>query len=258
MRTFTTGSERTVPRAVRYGAAVLFWLAVWHIASVRIGRDILLVSPIEVVKTLFTFIREASFWHTVWFSFARIAGGFFSALAAGVLLAAVSAALPFVRTLLSPLTAAVKATPVASFIILALLWIPSRNLALFISMLMVFPVIYTNTLTGILSVDKKLLEMARVFRVPFGKRLLFIYLPDVMHFFVSACRVSLGLCWKSGVAAEVIGQPDGSVGDKLYRAKIYLETADLLAWTVVIIAVSAAFEKIFLVLLGLIEERLRK
>ncbi len=258
MKAFTTGSERTVPRAVSYGAAVLFWLAVWHIASVRIGKDILLVSPIEVVKTLFTFIREASFWHTVGFSFVRIVGGFFSALAAGVLLAALSFAVPFVRALLSPLTAAVKATPVASFIILALLWIPSRNLALFISMLMVFPVIYTNTLTGILSVDKKLLEMAKVFRVPFGKRLLYIYLPDVMPFFVSACKVSLGLCWKSGVAAEVIGQPDGSVGDRLYRSKIYLETADLLAWTVVIIIISAVFEKIFLAFLRLLEKRIRR
>ena len=153
------------------------------------------------------------------YSAVRIIGGFFIAMALGVVLGWVSSRFWVVETLLRPVTAVIKATPVASFIILVLLWFSSRNLSVIISVLMVFPVIYTNTLEGIQSADPKLLEMAKVFRMSAPRRLLYIYLPAVIPFFVSACSVSLGLCWKSGIAAEVIGIPDGSIGELLYNAK---------------------------------------
>ena len=57
------------------------------------------------------------------------------------------------------------------------------------------------------------------------------------------------MSWKAGVAAEVIGVVGGSIGEKLYEAKIYLQTGDLLAWTVVIVALSALFERAVLALL---------
>lgn len=129
---------------------------------------------------------------------------------------------------------------------LCLIWIPSRNLSVFISFLMVFPVVYTNILEGIRQTDKQLLEMADSFGAGVGKKLQFIYLSQVMPYAVTACKLGLGLCWKAGIAAEVIGIPAGSIGEKLYKAKVYLETPDLFAWTIVIIAVSVGFEKIFM------------
>lgn len=236
--------------------AVAFWLFVWHLASVFVDSEILLVSPVGVVRTLFDVIRNPSFLATVGYSAARIVGGFFMAMALGTALAWVSSRLWVVEALLRPITAVIKATPVASFIILVLLWFSSRNLSVIISMLMVFPVIYTNVLEGIKSADRQLLEMAHVFHMSAGRRLLYVYLPSVIPFFVSACSVSLGLCWKSGIAAEVIGIPDGSIGELLYNAKIYLQTGELLAWTVVIVAVSVLFEKLFMLLLCALVKKL--
>ena len=106
--------------------------------------------------------------------------------------------------------------------------------------------------------DQKLTEMADVFQVPFPRRLRYLYLPQVAPFFRSACAVGLGLCWKAGVAAEVIGLPDGSIGERLYEAKVYLNTPDLFAWTVVIVLVSMAFEKLFLCLLDRLVARLEQ
>ena len=184
------------------------------------------------------------------------------ALLIGVALAAVSSRVLVVRSLLEPITSVIKATPVASFIILAIIWFGSKNLAIFISFLMVFPVIYLNVLKGIESTDVKLLEMARVYRFSPLRVLLYIYLPEVMPFFVSACSIALGLCWKSGVAAEVIGITTGSIGENLYRAKLYFETGELLAWTAVIIAVSTVFEKLFMLALkkawGALERRYKR
>ena len=150
------------------------------------------------------------------------------------------------RELLSPLVAAVKAVPVASFIILALVWLSSRSLSFFIAFLMVFPPVYLNVLEGIRQTDGKLLEMAKVFRVPLWRRMRGIYLPAVLPYFRTAVSLGLGLCWKAGIAAEVIGLPRGSLGEKLYNAKVYFMTPDLFAWTAVIVMVSVVFEKLFL------------
>ena len=143
-----------------------------------------------------------------------------------------------------------KSVPVASFVILALIWAGSRNLSIFIAFIVVLPVIYVNTISGLESTDQKLLEMAAIFRLPLWKRVRFIYLPALVPYLLSACRTALGMSWKSGVAAEVIGLPDHSIGERLYLSKIYLETADLFAWTLVIITISALFEHIVLYLIS--------
>ena len=119
-------------------------------------------------------------------------------------------------------------------------------LSVLISFLMVLPVLYGAVRTGIRAADPQLLEMAKVFRLPLGRRLRAVWLPAVRPAFRQGCSVALGICWKSGVAAEVIGLPNGSIGDALYRAKITLSTGELFAWTFVIILLSAAFEKLFL------------
>ena len=117
---------------------------------------------------------------------------------------------------------------------------------MFISALMVFPPVYLNVLAGIDSADPKLLEMARVFRVPFRRTLKGIWLPQVLPYFRAAVSLALGLCWKAGVAAEVIGLPSGTIGERLYTAKVYFQTPDLFAWTAVILAVSVLLERLFL------------
>lgn len=230
--------------------AVLFWLLVWQAASMALKQEILLASPVSVAVRLYGLVRELDFWEAVAFSFFRIVAGFLLALFTGILLAVASFCFKVIAVLVKPLMTVIKSTPVASFIILCLIWIPSRNLSVFISFLMVLPVIYTNILEGIKKTDKKLLEMAKVFQIPLSRRVMYIYLSQILPYLMSACTVSLGLCWKAGVAAEVIGVPSGSIGEKLYHAKIYLNTPDLFAWTIVIIAVSFAFEKCFIFLMS--------
>ena len=194
-------------------------------------------------------VPHGDFWGAILFSFWRITLGFLLACLAGTALGVLSSRFGPVRDLAAPLMGVIKSIPVASFVILVLIWVPSRNLSVVISFLMVTPIVYSNVLGGISSMDKKLTEMADVFAVPFPRRLRYLYLPQVAPFFRSACAVGLGLCWKAGVAAEVIGLPDGSIGERLYEAKVYLNTPDLFAWTVVIVLVSLVFEKLFLFLL---------
>jgi len=217
-----------------------------------INQGLLLASPIDVLVRLFTLIREPEFLKTVGFSFSRISLGFLAGLIIGLLLAILASRFEWVEIMLSPLMVTIKTVPVASFIILALIWISSGKLSLFISFLMVLPVIYKNVLRGIKSIDKKMNEMADCYHLSWGKRLHYISAPSTFPYLLSGCEIALGLAWKAGVAAEVIGIPSGSIGEQMYMSKIYLDSASLLAWTVIIVLMSVLFEKLVIWLLKLV------
>ena len=230
--------------------AVLFWLLVWQLASLAIGSEILLVSPFRVFTTLASLVQTSSFWRSIGFSFVRIAEGFLLGALLGCGLAALASRWRWLQELLSPLMLTVRTVPVASFIILALIWFSSRNLSVLISFLMVLPILYTSALQGIAHRNPALLEMSRVFHVSPLRRLRMIDLPECYPFLLSGCKSALGLSWKSGIAAEVIGIPRGSIGEHLQQAKVYLATPELFAWTVVIVLISVGFERLVLSLLA--------
>ena len=245
----TNAMKQTKKSRLAMWAAAGFWLAVWQAAAMAVGQEVFLVSPVQTLGTLLELLPQAEFWQRIGFSAGRILLGFGLGAVSSVVLAVAAGRWAWVEALLAPVMQLVKATPVASFIILALVWVSGSSLSVLISFLMVLPVLYGAVRTGIGSVDVQLLEMAKVFRLPLGRRLRAIWLPAVLPAFRQGCSVALGICWKSGVAAEVIGLPDGSIGDALYRAKITLSTGELFAWTLVIILLSAVFEKLFLALL---------
>lgn len=238
--------------------AIIFALALWQFAAMTLDQTMLLVSPMKVIARLFTIWQEAGFFSTIWFSFRRIVGGFVLGFLLGLILGILAGRLRFVENLLWPFVLTIKSVPVASFVIISLIWLSSSELSVFISFLMVFPVIYSNVLTGIQSTDKKLTEMAELYRLPFRKRLLYIHMPQLKPFLLSGCSVALGLSWKSGIAAEVIGIPNGSIGEMLYESKIYFNTADLFAWTVIIVLISLGFEKLFMKVLKTLFGRLER
>lgn len=225
--------------------AVLFWLVVWQLGAMALHQTILLVSPVQVLIRLAQLAVTVAFWQAIAYSLYRIVLGFLVGIVLGTVLAALSARFRRVEELLAPAMLAVRSIPVASFIILALILFSSRNLAVLISFLMVLPILYANVLEGIRAADGQLLEMAQLFRIPARRRIRYVYLPQVLPYFRSACGSALGLCWKAGIAAEVIGMPRGSIGERLQQAKVYLDTPDLFAWTLVIVLVSLAFERVF-------------
>lgn len=237
--------------------AVIFWLAVWQIASMWIGQEILLVSPAAALFRLFFLVQEVSFWQSVGFSALRILGGFFLALLLGIFAGAAAAKYAAFRQLMAPVIIAMKSTPVASFVILALFWFSASGLSVFISFLIAFPLVYGNVWQSVVLTDQKLLEMGQVFQLSFWKKIRYLYFPQVYPNLSIASALGMGMCWKAGTAAEVIGIADGSIGERLYEAKAYLQMPDLFAWTITIIVVSIALERIFLALLGWIERKNR-
>lgn len=229
-------------------AAVLFWIAAWHIVSGIVNQKLLLASPLETLQALLHMMQTADFYSAILRSLGRIGSGFVLAFVAAALMAAASARIGLVRTLLEPLMRTARAVPVASFVILVLLWARSASLSIVISFLMVWPVLYESILAGLLCRDRELDEMAQVYAVPGMRRFRLIALPQLSPHLRSGLKVSLGLCWKSGIAAEVIGQPAGTIGTELYMAKVFFATPELFAWTMTIVLMSAVLERVIMFL----------
>lgn len=241
--------KRTKKETVRMALIVLFWLVLWEIADRVIDNRIILVGPTHILMALAEQVGQSDFWVTCGASFLRIAVGFVLSFIGGFVLALVCYRYKLIRDFLEPIMIMLKTVPMISFVIMLLIWVGNQALTIYLSFLIVLPIIYTNTMQGLQSVDVQLLEMAQVFHMAPWKKFMFIYRPAFMPFVLSASKLALGMSWKSGIMAEVIGTPKPSIGREMYAAKTYLQTSNLFAWTIVVVILSVLFETLFMAIL---------
>ena len=241
---------RPAKRIGKKAAIAAFYLLVWQGLALLVGKSLLLPGPMETMGRLFVLLGSANAWVAAGLTLLRTLGGYLLGVTFGVLLAVVTANIGFLDELLRPLRGVIKATPVTSFILLALLWLNSDLVPVCISFLMVLPIIWANVHEAIGQVDYRLLEMAQLFGLSKKKQIRTIYIPSVRPQFLAGCTTALGFAWKSGVAAEVIALPQKSVGNALYLSKLTLETTDLFAWTLLVVLLSMLLESLLVHLIG--------
>lgn len=224
--------------------AIIAWILIWQVVAMIVHNRILLAGPLDTVRALSEMAGTGDFWQSVAGTTKRILLGFLAGAALGILIAYAAYCREMIEVFLRPLVSTLKSVPVASFVILLLIWFGSTNISVIICAMVVFPILYLNTLEGLKSTDKKLLEMAHVFRMPTGRKVRYIFLTHLKPFWKSAFKLAIGMSFKSGIAAEVIGQPLHTIGNGLYLSKVYLETGELFAWTIVVVLIAFICEKI--------------
>ncbi|MDO5713113.1 MAG: ABC transporter permease subunit [Tissierellia bacterium] len=222
--------------------AIGLWILLWELLAYYINEEILLVSPLSVFQRILKECKNPNFWIILGNTGLHIIIGFFLGGIFGLFIAILSFYQSFLRFFFRPMVLAIQGTPVVSFIILILLWVPVSRLSIIISALIVFPIFYHNTLLGMENVTKDYLDMAKVFCWTERKKWKYLYLPSLKLFLGSAMCTGVGLAWKAGLAAEVIGLPKGTVGEKIYESKIFLDTEGLFAYTIVAVLLSFLME----------------
>lgn len=237
MEKFTTNNK------IRGVVIALLWLGLWQFAAVRLDEEILLVSPLSVFGRILREGGDPEFWKILGNTALHILAGWIGGGLLGFLIALLSFYNDFLKAFFRPMTTAIQATPIVSFIILILLWVPVTGLSSVISGLIVFPLFYRNTLSGLESVGREYLDMAKVFRWGERKKWKYLYLPALKPFLGSAMLTGIGLAWKAGLAAEVIGLPKGTVGERIQESKVFLDTEGLFAYTIVAVILSFLMEK---------------
>ncbi len=244
----------TIKKIITPIIIALIWLLIWQVIYMFVNDPLFVSAPVDVFKRIFELAKTSVFWKDVYLSVYRILLGFVFGVFIGLLMAFVSS-LNFAEKLFSPLKVIIRATPIASFIMLAWIWLQRDMIPVFVSSLMVIPVVWGNVSTGIKNIDKDFKELAKVYKIKKTTQLKSIYLPGVLPYFTTALCTCAGLVWKAGVAAEVLCQPKNSIGTNLFYAKSILETVDVFAWTTVVIIISLALEILIKFILKKLEKK---
>lgn len=237
-------------KKIVYGIlAVAFWIGVWHFAAKWVGRELFLPAPKAVWDALVRLVPTVEFRQTVYLSLLRVLYGYFPGVLVGIIGGVLTAKVKFLDVLLSPVLTVIRATPVTSFILLIWFILGRDETPTFIVTMMVLPIVWANVAEGVKTVDPSLKEVCKVYRLSFFRRMRILYIPHCLPYFSAGVLTSLGFAWKAGIAAEVLCTPRVSIGEKVYDAKIYLETAELFAWTTVVILLSLVLELLLKLLL---------
>ncbi len=219
-----------------------FWILIWGIGARLFDKPLLFPPPLSVLKTLWGLLQTKEFYRVTLRSLWNILFGTFTATASACVLAALTYRVRLIRDLIHPVLSVIKATPVASFIILTLLFLGPVKVPSFITYLIVLPIVWTNLDQGLQKIDPHLCEVAKIYRFSAAKRLRLLILPSVQPYFLSACKTAIGLAWKAGVAAEIIAMPQGTIGTMIGEAKLYIMTPEMFAWTLTVILLSLLIE----------------
>ena len=232
-------------------ASVLLWLLVWEAAALLIDQPLILPGPVEAISCLGELMCDATVWSKLLVSGARIMGGLLAAYAVALALASVSHRHFIARELVRPPLLVFKATPVVCVVVLLLIWLGAANVSIAAVFLMALPAIYFSALEGLDHASAPMAELMEVHGVSGVRRVLAYSWPELLPYLCATSKAIVGMSWKAGVAAELIGMPAGTIGERIYQAKLLLETGDLFAWTFIVIACASLCERVALWLLGL-------
>ncbi|HEW92383.1 MAG TPA: ABC transporter permease [Thermotogaceae bacterium] len=220
---------------------VLIFVA-WQIVSIWINSQLLLPSPIDTFKRLSQLIISGRIFPPLLNTLLKAMIGFFMALAAGFFTGFLMGLNKVFYELLRPLISVVQSVPIISWLALAMLWWGVGDKGpIVIVFLTLFPIVTLNVYEGVLNIDKKLVEMAKIYKVKRSRIFRDIYLGSVFPFVVSAISVSTGLLWKSVAVAEFMAGSRG-IGVEIAWAKSKLETVDVFAYTVLLVLLGIASE----------------
>lgn len=221
---------------------ILIWFLVWQVGSAIVDNVYILPSPIQTLETLMNLIQEARFFYSVTATLIRVFLGFFISVIFGVGLGLLSGLNIWVRDIFKPFVVVVKSTPVISVILMIAIWVESAYVPVVISFLMGFPIMWHSAFEGFMQTNGKLLEMSKIYKVKKAYIVRDLYMPSMRPYLMTGIMNALGISWKVTVAAEVISFPKEAIGSRLYESKLYIETSEVFAWTLVVVLLSFIFE----------------
>lgn len=250
--------KKRILEALVTAVAITLFVAFWHVMALRIDLPFILPTPIAAFTRFFELLPTKEFISAVTGSMLNVILGYISGLTVGAIIAFAAFVVPPVRAAVAPFAKLIRSVPVASFILLCILWLTDNAASAFIGFLMVFPIVYENVLVGFNSTDKATLEMSRAYGFGNAKKLMYVYVPSALPYLGSSAMTSLGLAWKACVSAEVLCIAEGTIGYHVFNSKDFFDTEQLFAWTIAVVLMSIALEGIMRIIAYFIKRGVRR
>lgn len=221
----------------------IVFLLLWAWLSKIVDQSVIIPSPGEVTLSLLEILQSKSTYIFIFHTLKRTITSFILSLICAILAGLISYSFPLFRNLLKPILYFLKVVPVVAVILLILIWSNSENTPAIVGFLMVFPLLYEGVTNSLLSIDRKILQMTKIYNVSLLYKFKDLYLPTIIFALNNIIYSSFGLLFKSIVAGEVLSHPKFSIGGAIYSEKNYLNTSGVLAWLIVMVLISVTLEK---------------
>lgn len=224
-------------------ASVALMLLLWELASLRIGSQQIMPGPWETLRAAVGLLVEPGFLIIVGSTLLRGIAGFVIASALGIVLGVLGGINKGFEAFMTPWVVVMRSTPVVAFVLLALIWF-SQSTAVFIGIITMFPMVFTNIVEGMRNVDGDLVEMARFYKVRRSDIIMKVYLPSILPYMISGLSSASGIGWRAIIIGEVLSQPRYGIGGSMQLAQMQMNVDVLIAWTFIAVIIGFAFEKI--------------
>lgn len=216
-------------------------IGIWWLASLRIPHYIL-PGPPRVYAAFRLIIDNGDLWVNLGITLERVCIGFALAALVSVPFGIMLGAIRRLGEFFEPVLPVLNTVSSAIWAIFAILWFGISNATtIFVVFMTAMPLIITNVWQGTRSVNADFIELAHTLRMPARKVMVKIYLPTILPYFFSGARLAFGFGWRVSLVAETLGASSG-VGYRLRQAADLIQTDQVFAWTITMIAMMAALE----------------
>lgn len=230
-----TGRKRQRP-AWPFGlAGLLLLLGLWEWGH-RVYGSLVLPGLGETATTLWRMIAAGVVGPALALTAANAVTGWLIGMVVGILAGALAGLRDEVRFTLQPVAVILLGIPAIAWVVLALLWFGGRWAVIFTVAVATGPIVFAAAAEGARSLDGELARMARAFRAPLSAMALDVYGPHMLSHLFPALATTLAMSWKVSVMAELLSG-SGGIGDGIATARVRMDTAETMAWVVVVVCV---------------------
>lgn len=234
--------------------SIILLLSFWIVGSNKVG-SIILPPPLDVLivvkEEILTLEGVLEVYHTM----SRFLFSYTISVVSGIAVGIAVFKYDKLKKIIWPIVTSLQATPIISWILLALLWFSSAVIPFFIVWVFILPIISINVCEGLANTDKKLIEMATVYEISSKDTWLKIYLPSLLPYLRAGMKISANSSLKVLVTAEIIGKLPEGMGNSMNNAWLNIDTASLLAWTILLIILTSIVEKLITIGMGRVFRR---
>lgn len=222
----------------------LFFIGLWQVIAIITNNDIYIPKLQQVSEALKDIYMEQNFWKAIFSSFYRTIISYVLALAFSMILGILGAVYPFFRYLMQPLNSFAKTVPTMVLVVLLLVWFDKDITPFAVGFAIIFPVLYEGVRNSLMQIDKKLMDMTKIYEVSLIDKIKKIYIPVMKFYFMSIFVSTFSLTFKVVITGEVYGQPKFGIGSQIQLEKVNFNVSGIFAWIVIIVFISIVLEVI--------------
>jgi len=220
----------------------LFFIGLWQVIAIIINNDIYIPKIQQVIEAIKLIFMEQSFWKVILSSFYRTILSYMLALVFSMTLGVLGAVYPFFQYLMQPVNSFAKTIPTMVLVVLLLVWFDKDITPFAVGFAIIFPVLYEGIRNSLMQIDKKMIDMTKIYEVSLKDKIKKIYVPVMKFYFMSIFVSTFSLTFKVVITGEVYGQPKFGIGSQIQLEKVNFNAPGIFAWIVIIVIISLVLE----------------